>query len=199
MRVYNAKCNFTWLNPVIEYLKMKTNKEISKFLSLVLRHSPQTIHLKLDSAGWASIPELLKRVPFKLNMDKLKEIVETNDKQRFSFNTDYTKIRANQGHSVSYINLELEAIKPPEILYHGTVSKFVSSIKAEGLRKMSRQHVHLSADRATAVTVGSRRGVPIILSVCAGKMYDDNISFYKSENGVWLTEEVPAEYIIFKS
>ncbi len=178
---------------------MKTNKEISKFLSLVLRHNPETIKLKLDSAGWADVSEVLKRIPFNLDINKLRNIVETNDKQRFSFNENFTKIRANQGHSLSYINLELEEIKPPEILYHGTVLKFVSSIKAEGLSKMNRQYVHLSEDRETAIKVGSRRGVPIILPVRALKMHNDNISFYKSENGVWLTEEVPSEYIIFKS
>ena len=178
---------------------MKTNKEISKFLSLVLRHRPETIHLELDSAGWAEVSEILKRVPFKLNIARLKEVVETNDKQRFSFNEDCSKIRANQGHSLSNVNLELEERVPPEILYHGTVPKFVSSIKAQGLKKMSRQYVHLSGDRNTAVTVGSRRGTPVILSVRALKMHKEGKSFYKSKNGVWLTEDVPAEYIIFKS
>ena len=141
----------------------KDKKRISKFLSLVLRHRPEYIGLHLNENGWADVDELIAKSKTR-NIDvlfnELEEIVVTNDKQRFAFNNDKSKIRANQGHSVKTIDLQLEAIEPPDFLYHGTVAKFLDSIKATGLQKRSRQHVHLSEDRATATKVGSRRGTP---------------------------------------
>ncbi|WP_343303529.1 RNA 2'-phosphotransferase [Chitinophaga niabensis] len=174
-------------------------KSISKFLSLILRHSPQTIGLQLDENGWADIEELLVKSadhgnPF--SRAELEEIVDTNDKRRFAFNDAYTHIRASQGHSVN-IDLDLQQSEPPEYLYHGTVSKFLQNIKEEGLLKMSRQHVHLSSDKETATKVGSRRGVPVILEIKSGQMYKEGISFYLSANNVWLTEAVPSQYIVF--
>lgn len=132
-------------------------KIISKFLSLILRHEPQKIDLILDQSGWAEIEELLNKSARKgisFSIEELEEIVSTNDKQRFSFNHDKTMIRANQGHSIN-IDLKLESTMPPEYLYHGTAERFVASILKEGIKKMSRQHVHLSKDKDTATKVGS--------------------------------------------
>lgn len=175
------------------------NKKISKFLSLILRHNPSLIHLKLDENGWASVDFLLKNKKQPFSLAELKEVVETNDKKRFSFNEDGTKIRANQGHSISNINLELKSKTPPEFLYHGTVGKFLSAIREKGLLKMNRQHVHLSQERETAIKVGSRRGKPIILSIRSGEMSRKGHDFYLSENGVWLTNHIPSEFIEFKN
>ncbi|MDR7209603.1 RNA 2'-phosphotransferase [Flavobacterium piscis] len=179
----------------------KAAKNVSKFLSLVLRHSPETIGLKLDENGWADVEELISKCSENgnaLNAELLDYVVENNDKKRFAFNEDKTKIRASQGHSLS-VELNLNETEPFEFLYHGTVEKFLESIKKEGLQKMSRQHVHLSKDKETAIKVGGRRGVPQILTVRSGEMYKDGYTFYLSENNVWLTEEVPAKYIEFKS
>jgi putative RNA 2'-phosphotransferase len=177
----------------------KITKGISKLLSYVLRHSPETISLKLDENGWAGVNELItkfdlydKRIDFEL----LEYIVENNDKKRFAFNDDKTKIRANQGHSIA-VELDLNETEPLAYLYHGTVEKFLSAIKAQGLQKMGRQHVHLSADRETANKVGSRRGKPIILTINSGAMHNAGYKFYLSDNNVWLTDVVPAEYIMF--
>ncbi len=177
----------------------KDIKGTSKFLSLVLRHSPETIHLKLDQNGWADVEELInqcKKHNKRLDLNLLNIVVETNDKKRFAFNTDKSKIRASQGHSIS-VELDLAETEPSEYLYHGTVGKFMESIRKEGLKKMSRQHVHLSKDRETAIKVGSRRGVAQILTVRSGAMHRDGYKFYLSENNVWLTDEVPVKYIQF--
>jgi putative RNA 2'-phosphotransferase len=179
--------------------KMEKNlKSISKFLSLVLRHKPEEIGLLLDENGWANVDELIKKVNAKgtnINIDLLTEIVETNDKKRFAFNDDKTKIRASQGHSID-IDLALQPIKPPDILYHGTATRFVESILKEGLSKQQRQHVHLSEKLETATAVGARHGKPTILVVNAKQMQEDGFLFYKSENNVWLTESVGVKYII---
>ena len=181
-------------------LNEKDIKQKSKFLSLILRHSPERIQLKLDNNGWADVEELLAKSKRKVNLDlkTLEIVVETNNKKRFSFNEDKTKIRANQGHSLKNIDLELKAVEPPQFLYHGTVDKFMQSIREKGLQKMNRQHVHLSNDRETAVNVGSRRGKPVILSVRTLEMYTNGFEFFLSENGVWLTDNVPSKYIEFK-
>lgn len=134
----------------------------------------------------------------RVNFDELTEVVKNCDKQRFTLNEDQTKIRANQGHSLKNIDLELETLSPPEYLYHGTVDKFMSEIRESGLKKMSRQHVHLSHERETAVKVGSRRGKPVILSVKSGDMQEKGFEFFQSKNGVWITDNVPAEFIEFK-
>ena len=175
----------------------KQIKTISKFLSLILRHTPQTIGLQLDENGWADVEELIRKsARHRQHFTKveLEEIVAQNDKQRFAFNEAHTKIRANQGHSVE-VELNLTAQQPPEFLYHGTVAKFIDSIRKAGLQKMNRQHVHLSKDIDTAHKVGSRRGNPVILSIRSGHMHRDGLLFFLSENGVWLTDNVPANYI----
>jgi putative RNA 2'-phosphotransferase len=181
----------------------KITKDVSKFLSLILRHSPEKIGLKLDENGWADVDELIEKCNKKgsqnqMTAELLDYVVENNDKKRFAFNEDKTKIRASQGHSIS-VELDLNETEPSEYLYHGTVAKFLENIKKEGLQKMSRQHVHLSKDLETAIKVGSRRGAAQILTVRSGAMYKDGFKFYLSENNVWLTDEVPAKYIEFKS
>lgn len=178
----------------------KQIKTISKFLSLILRHSPETIGLELDENGWAITSELIEKSAKAgqvFTIEMLEEVVRTNDKQRFAFNAEHTKIRANQGHSIE-VELNLQIQQAPDILFHGTVDRFIEAIKGEGLRKMDRQHVHLSKDMDTAIKVGSRRGKPIILEVNSEKMQADGFVFYLSENGVWLTDCVPANYINFQ-
>lgn len=171
----------------------------SKFLSLVLRHKPEEIGLVLDQNGWASVDELISLANARgtnLSHEQIQSIVENSDKKRFALSVDGTKIRANQGHSVA-IELGLNPQAPPERLYHGTAMRFLESIRASGLHPASRQHVHLSTDLATAEKVGSRHGKPVILMVDAGQMTRGGHLFYLSENGVWLTDSVPVNYITF--
>ncbi|UOU99372.1 RNA 2'-phosphotransferase [Chryseobacterium daecheongense] len=172
-------------------------KKISKFLSLILRHQPETIHLELDENGWADIEELREksaRNKINFTLEELDEVVETNNKQRFAFNEDKTKIRANQGHSID-VDLALTPQQPPEYLYHGTAEINIPSILEKGIEKRSRQHVHLSSDKETATKVGMRHGKPVILTIRTGLMFQEGIEFYLSENGVWLTDFVDAKYI----
>jgi putative RNA 2'-phosphotransferase len=175
----------------------KNIKSTSKFLSLVLRHKPEEIGLLLDENGWVSVNELIQKMNAKgndIDIDLLNEIAETNDKKRFAFNDDKTKIRASQGHSIE-IDLALEPSVPPNILYHGTATRFVKSILKEGLTKQQRQHVHLSEKLETAIAVGARHGKPIILIVDAKQMQEEGFLFYQSENNVWLTDKVEVKYI----
>jgi putative RNA 2'-phosphotransferase len=165
----------------------------------VLRHNPDKLGITIDGNGWTSVEMLLQKIntgEYSLSMEELEEVVATNTKKRFSFNEDKTQIRANQGHSIK-VDLALQPKQPPTYLYHGTVEKFMQSIREKGLLKGSRHHVHLSADKETATNVGSRRGKPIILTIKSGDMHAQNHTFYQSENGVWLTETVPTEYIEF--
>lgn len=160
---------------------------------MILRHKPETINIKLDKNGWANVPEILRGM--KIDMATLEKVVAENDKQRFSFNDDKTKIRANQGHSVK-VDVELIEKIPPEILYHGTIEKNLKSITAHGLLKMNRLYVHLSADIETAKKVATRRaGNIIIFKIDARQMYDDGYKFFQSANGVWLVDSVPPKYI----
>ena len=168
-------------------------KDTSKFLSLILRHKPQRVGLELDEHGWADVEELCRRVKG-LNRATLEEIVATDEKQRYSFSADGKLIRANQGHSIA-VDVELAELQPPEILYHGTGERFGASIITQGLLKMSRLYVHLSGDIETAVKVGRRHGKPIVFRVASGRMFADGYKFYRSVNGVWLTEHVPAIYL----
>lgn len=167
-----------------------------KYLALILRHKPQTIGITLDEHGWADVDELIvgiaKDRPF--DMEMLEQIVATDDKQRYSFNADKTKIRANQGHSIP-VDVELQQMTPPEILWHGTGEKFVPAIDEQGLIKKSRLYVHLSKDYETAVKVGVRHGRPVIYEVMTGQMSRDGYIFYQSVNGVWLTDHVPLQYL----
>jgi len=175
----------------------KNEMIISKFLSLVLRHQPETIGIQLDKNGWTDVNELIEKTKnygIKFNRETLNHIVATNSKKRFAFNDTLDKIRASQGHSVE-IELGYTNQKPPEILFHGTAEKFVQSILDTGLEKRNRQHVHLSSDLETAIKVGQRHGKPFIFNVLAEQMYNDNFQFYISENGVWLTDNVPTKYL----
>ena len=174
-------------------------KKISKFLSYVLRHKPEAIGIQLDSEGWIEVDKLInaaKNDNVKLSKAILDEVVFTNDKQRFTYSPDGLLIRANQGHSVN-VKLALKPAVPPDTLFHGTASRFVESIKRKGLIKKQRQHVHLSSLEDTAITVGNRHGRPIVLTINSKQMHDDGFLFYLSKNGVWLTETVPVEYIVF--
>ena len=169
----------------------------SKFISLVLRHQPDAAGITLDAHGWADVKALLRGMASAgqpADMEMLEEIVRTDAKQRYAFNEDHTKIRANQGHSVA-VDLELKPVTPPEYLWHGTAGRFLDSIMKDGLRPMSRQYVHLSPDTETAVKVGTRHGKPVILQVAAAQMVQDGYSFYRAENGVWLTDSVPPQYL----
>ncbi|MGA7732215.1 MAG: RNA 2'-phosphotransferase [Chloroflexia bacterium] len=169
----------------------------SKFLSLVLRHRPQLAGLTLDSAGWVSVEALLAGCASKglpITRGELEEVVARNNKQRFAFDESGMLIRANQGHSVE-VDLELEPAEPPDVLYHGTAERVGEAIRREGLKKMSRHHVHLSADVETARIVGARHGKPLVLRVNAGAMRAAGFTFHRSENGVWLVERVPPEYL----
>ena len=175
---------------------MSRNNSTSKFISLILRHKPEVIGITLDEHGWASVDELLAGISRTrpLDMAGLEEIVRTDEKQRYSFNADKTKIRANQGHSIS-VDVELQALTPPELLYHGTGEKYVSSIEAQGLIPKTRLYVHLSGDYETARKVGARHGKPCVYEVHTVCMAADGYVFYRSVNGVWLTKEVPARYL----
>ncbi len=168
----------------------------SRFISLILRHKPETIGITLDEHGWAKVAELIDGISKTqyIDMAMLEKIVATDNKQRFSFNEDKTLIRANQGHSIS-VDVELPEKKPPVVLYHGTGEKYVSSIDEQGLIPKSRLYVHLSKDEQTAKTVGSRHGKPVIYEIHADEMYEDGYQFYLSVNGVWLTKSVPTKYM----
>lgn len=176
---------------------MEEFEKLSVFISLILRHKPEVIGISLDEHGWANVKELLLGINNSgrtIDMEILEEIVRTDKKQRYSFNGDKTLIRANQGHSIP-VDVELEVQQPPQFLYHGTASRFIDSIKQEGLKSMSRLYVHLSSDIETAKIVGARHGSPVILKIDCSQMHKDGIKFYLSENGVWLTENVPKKYI----
>lgn len=170
---------------------------VSKYLAKHLRHAPEALGLTLRPGGWVSVDDLLSasaRHGFPIAYDELVEVVETNDKRRFSFDDGGDQIRANQGHSVE-VDLQLEQAGPPEVLYHGTVERFLPSILAGGLDKGKRHHVHLSGDVETARRVGARRGQPVILEVAAGRMHREGHAFFLSANGVWLTDAVPPPYL----
>jgi putative RNA 2'-phosphotransferase len=171
--------------------------QISKFLSLILRHKPETIGINLDENGWTDVETLLQKAKVKqpdLTLENLQHVVANNNKSRFAFDETGTKIRANQGHSVE-IDLGYSPKQPPEILYHGTGEKSVASILKSGLEKRNRHHVHLSVDTETAKNVGARHGKPVILKVFALKMWESGVQFFQSDNGVWLVYGVEVEFL----
>jgi len=170
---------------------------ISKFLSLVLRHKPQSIGLTLDEAGWAGVDELLAKAATagrRLSRDALAEVVGSSDKQRFALSADGLRIRASQGHSID-VALGLDPATPPDTLFHGTASRFLAAIQSTGLDKRQRHHVHLSHDPATARAVGQRHGTPVVLEIDAARLCTDGHVFYRSANGVWLVDHVPPAYL----
>lgn len=172
-------------------------QNISRYMSLILRHKPEVIDISLDKHGWAVVDDLINGIAKNnegFNMAILKEIVETDNKQRYSFNDDKTLIRANQGHSIP-VDVELEDKEPPKFLYHGTGEKYVSSILEQGLIPKSRLYVHLSKDIETAKNVGRRHGKEVVYKIEAHEMYQDGYKFYLSVNGVWLAKGVPLQYM----
>lgn len=175
------------------------HRKVSKFLSLVLRHQPGRIGLTLDAQGWADIDALIACAGahgMALTREEILGVVATSDKQRFALDDTGRRIRANQGHSIA-VDLELEPREPPPVLFHGTAEAFIAGIRAEGLKPGRRQHVHLSRDAATATSVGRRHGRPVVLGVAAGRMWSAGFAFYVAANGVWLTDNVPVEFIAF--
>jgi putative RNA 2'-phosphotransferase len=172
---------------------------VSKLLSLVLRHEPDRMGLRLDEPAWVLVDEVLRgfaEVGMPVTRDELETVVRESDKQRFALSSDGTRIRANQGHSVE-VDLGYEPAPPPPILFHGTARRFLESIRAQGLVRGARHHVHLSALRDTAHRVGGRHGSPVVLEVRAAVMAADGHAFFLSANGVWLTEHVPVGYLVF--
>ncbi|MBL7873968.1 MAG: RNA 2'-phosphotransferase [Cyclobacteriaceae bacterium] len=175
-----------------------TEIKISKFLSCILRHKPEIIGIELDENGWTEVDSLIEKsnkYGIRINNEILNHIVATNSKKRFVFNSTFDKIRASQGHSIG-VELGYANQQPPEILFHGTGEKSVQSILEIGLEKRKRQHVHLSNDIETATKVGQRHGKPFVFKILAEQMYNDNFEFYFSDNGVWLTENVPTKYLM---
>ncbi len=171
-------------------------EKISKFLCLILRHKPETIGIEIDKHGWADVEELIAGVSQRYPFDRatLEQIVRTDEKGRYAFSQDGTKIRANQGHSIP-VDVELEIVEPPEYLWHGTAVKSVASIDREGLVSGSRLYVHLSEDFETAVKVGRRHGLPVVYRVHTGEMHRQGYVFYRSINGVWLTKQVHPAFL----
>lgn len=176
---------------------MADHVRISKTLSYWLRHKPGDGGLTLDAQGWTDVDDVLAalaRESLPHDIDTLLAVVDGNDKRRFELAPDLARIRARQGHSVE-VELALAPTAPPALLYHGTVERFLDAIMREGLRKMARHHVHLSPNLETATRVGARRGKPVILIVDAAAMARDGHIFFVTENTVWLTDAVPAQYL----
>ncbi len=178
-------------------LKMSDLVKLGKYLSLILRHKPEVIDIKLDEHGWADVDELLagmNRQGRFINRELLDEIVKTNNKKRYQYNDDLTKIRANQGHSIN-VDVNLQEKIPPNTLYHGTALRYLDEIKLFGIKKMNRLYVHLSKDKETAINVGKRHGKAIILEIDTKKMLNDGHKFYYSNNGVWLCDDIDFKYV----
>lgn len=176
-----------------------TLQKTSKFLSYVLRHQPEAIGIRLESDGWIDIKTLITQANQhgeSLTHERILQVAETSDKKRFTVSEDGLKIRAAQGHSTQQVQVNHTEKEPPELLYHGTATRFLESIKAQGLISKSRHHVHLSADEETAIAVGKRHGKPIVLIIKAHLMCEKGFKFYLSDNNVWLTESVPVEFIV---
>lgn len=177
----------------------KETTRISKFLSLILRHEPERVGLTLGDAGWVGVSDLLQALnahEVKLTREELEHVVSTNEKKRFAFSDDGQKIRASQGHSVE-VDLQYDPQTPPEVLYHGTATRFLDEIRRDGLHKMARHDVHLSAETKMTLQVGGRHGKPMLLTIRAGEMHRDGFVFRCSANGVWLVSHVPPQYIDF--
>lgn len=179
-------------------MSSKQLNETSKFLSYVLRHEPQAIGLQLDSEGWADIDSMIAGAAKDgriLDTALIQAVVSSSDKKRFSISDDGQRIRAVQGHSTSSVSLQHIEKEPPEFLYHGTATRFLESIRQQGLIAGSRHHVHLSQDRSTAIAVGQRYGKPVVLKIEALRMYQQGFKFFQAENGVWLTSHAPEKFL----
>lgn len=176
-----------------EYLK-----SLSKFISLVLRHKPEVIGITLDKNGWADVDELIEGVANKkreIDLTILEALVASDEKQRYAFNDDKSKIRATQGHSIK-VDLELEPVKPPKLLYFGTEDRYVGSIMLNGLVPRTRNHIHLVEDPASVFDEGERTHDSIVFKIFAGAMFRNGHHFYQSSTpGVWLVDTVPNKYL----
>lgn len=178
--------------------KETNHKNVSKFLSYILRHKPESIDLSLDKEGWAILNELIilcAKEGYTLNDDIILSIVNESDKKRFVISDDGLRIRAAQGHSTQQVNIRYEEKIPPLFLYHGTATRFICAIREQGLISMSRQYVHLSPDEKTAHQVGQRHGRPVVLKIKARNMYEQGFKFFQADNGVWLTVTIPSQFI----
>ena len=177
-------------------LSKEKENQLSKYVSYILRHNPDEIGIILDEQGWTDVNAFIEnsQSKFVFSLEDLKQVVENNNKKRFQFSEDGKKIRAQQGHSVE-VDLKLPNVKPPKELYHGTATRFLNSIKKEGLKPMSRHDVHLSFSKDTAIKVGERHGKVIVLLIDAERMYQDGYHFQCTANNVWLNKEVPIKYI----
>jgi putative RNA 2'-phosphotransferase len=177
-------------------MKERENSK-SRFLSLVLRHKPEAVGISLEDGGWVRVDTLLdamKKHGKYLSKEELKDIVFNNDKKRFAFDEREVKIRAVQGHSLD-IEMNYFPVEPPAELFHGTSQQVKRKILEEGIRRMNRKYVHLSKEKETAIAVGKRHGSPVVLTVLAGQMHNDGYTFFRADNGVWLTESVPSKYL----
>lgn len=199
---YLANSDVYNLNEESVIMPEKDTIKYSKLMSKVLRHDPALLNLDMDTNGWVSIDQLMEHMKSIKHMEitrtQLFHVVANNDKKRFVVDETKTKIRANQGHSIN-VDLQMQSHTPPDVLYHGTATRFIDSIKQDGIKSMSRNHVHLSTDPQAAIKVGSRHGKGVALLVRASDMHADGIKFYKSENGVWLTEFVHRDYLDLSS
>lgn len=176
----------------------KKHTEVSKFLSYVLRHQPEAIGLSLDEDGWAVIAELIicaNKEGYRLDHKLLRTLVADSDKKRFTLSDDGLYIRAAQGHSTQQVNIKYQEKAPPTLLYHGTATRFLVSIREQGLISKTRQYVHLSSDETTAIQVGQRHGKPIVLKIKALHMFEQGFKFYQADNGVWLSGPIPYKFI----
>ena len=176
----------------------KDLEKISRFLSYILRHKPEAIGITLDSNGWVGIDVLIRQAKkhgMQISQDLITEVVRTNDKKRFTLSEDNLKIRAAQGHSTNQVNIAYIEKIPPEHLYHGTATHFLDSIFQQGLIAGERHYVHISIDEKTAIAVGKRHGKPIVLRIKALAMFQQGFKFYLADNGVWLTNNVPSQFL----
>lgn len=179
-------------------MSSKAFTDTSKFLSYVLRHTPESIDLQLDSDGWGDVDTLIAgaaRQGRSLDLAHLQAVVASSDKKRFGLSEDGRRIRAVQGHSTQSVDLQHEVKSPPALLYHGTARRFLDAINEQGLIPGNRHHVHLSQDPATALAVGQRYGAPVLLHIDAAGMHAQGLTFYQADNGVWLTAHVPVAFI----
>lgn len=178
-------------------MNTKDLNRMGRYVSMLLRHHPEEAGVILDEHGWTDVDELIDKVSpkYPLTEELLHQLAYGSDKQRYEFSEDEKRIRAVHGHSIK-IDLGYNEMKPPQVLYHGTTEKYQESIERTGLRKKSRQYVHLSEKINQAKEVGGRHGKLVLYRVDAGKMYSDGHLFYRSTSGVWLTESVPPKYLL---
>ena len=169
---------------------------ISKYISMLLRHKPESGNLILDEHGWVETEKLIEAVSLQHPLDKetLEEIVSSDSKSRYEFSDDHSMIRARHGHSVPVV-LDIDPTIPPDVLYHGTSEDVKNIILSDGLKPMVRRYVHLSSDPDTARSVGKRHGRAVVLEIDAGRLSKKGEKFYQTAGGIWLVASVPPEFI----